>query len=205
MINHNFACGCKEHNHQQESIELRMFYLRWLFSFLFIIISFYFIRPLLVTQLLSRASTYMSLPLPDEAVREYKKVIFFDRNNSAACQFLGYAYQSKKDIVRAKLAYQEAIRLNPKNTAALFNLGMIYFVEKDYSKAINYFNFIIGFGPENQRKVVLNLNSYHHSSLRMLADCYEGLNQKELEKLSLQKLLSFYSNDEKAKDKLGRL
>jgi tetratricopeptide (TPR) repeat protein len=203
--NHNPSCGCKEHDHRQVGAGPGRFCLRWIFCILFIIVSFYFIRPLLVAQLMRRASTYMSSPLREEAIREYKKAIFFDRNNSDAYQFLGYAYQSKKDIARAKLAYQEAIKLNPKNTAALFNLGMIYFIDKNYKEAIGNFNFVVGFGPESQKKVVLNLSSYHHSSLRILADCYEGLNQKTQEKADLQKLLGFYPNDEKAKDKLRQI
>lgn len=203
--NHNSKCGCKEHHHEQDGGWLRNFCLKWVFCVLFIIVSFYFLRPLLVQQLVSRASTYMSYPLYEDAIRQYKKAIFFDRNNSDIHASLAYVYKSKNDIARAKLAYQTAIKLNPKNTAALFDLGMIYLMEKNYKEAAVYFASIVELGPEDRRRVILNLVSYHHSALRMLAVCHEKLNKKVEEKMSLQKLLHFYPDDKNAKEKLREI
>ena len=203
--NHNTPCECEEHRHLQDSGRQRSFYLKWLFSILFVFVSFYILKPFLVKQLVNRGATYMSYSMYDEAIRQYKKAIFFDKENSDIHTFLAYAYRSKNDIVQAKLAYQKAIKLNPKNKLALLDLGIMYFKEKNYKVAIEYFNSIIELGPEDQKEIAFNLISFHRSALSMLAACHKSLNHIVEEKMTLQKLLRFYPDDQDAKKRLSEL
>jgi tetratricopeptide (TPR) repeat protein len=147
----------------------------------------------------------MSYAMYDEAIRQYKKAIFFDKENSEIHTFLACTYRSKDDTVQAKLAYQKAIKLNPKNKLALFDLGIMYFKEKNYKAAIEYCNSIIELGPEDQKEIAFNLISYHRSALYMLAVCHKSLNHIVEEKMALQKLLRFYPDDQDAKKKLSEL
>ncbi len=203
--NHNTPCECKEQHHLQDSKWQRNFYWKWLFSILFVFVSFYFLKPFLVKQLVNRASAYMSYSLYDEAIRQYKKAIFFDKENSEIHTSLAYAYRNKDDTVQAKLAYQKAIKLNPKNKLALLDLGMMYYMEKNYKVAIEYFNSIIELGPDDQKEIALNLISFHRSALRMLAVCHKKLNNIVEAKMALQKLLRFYPDDQDAKKRLSEL
>lgn len=203
--NHNTQCECEEHHHLQDSGRQRSFYWKWLFSILFVFVSFYILKPFLVKQLINRGSTYMSYSMYDEAIRQYKKAIFFDRENSDIHTFLAFAYRSKNDTVQAKLAYEKAIQLNPKNKIALLDLGMMHFMEENYKAAIGYFNSIIELGPEDQKETAFNLISYHHSALSMLAVCHKKLNHMVEEKIALQKLLRFYPDDQDAKKRLSEL
>jgi Tfp pilus assembly protein PilF len=193
--NHNVQCECKEH-HQQDSGQQRSFYRKWLFSALFVFVSLYVLKPFLVAQLVNRASTYISYSLYDEAIRQYKKALFFDKKNSDIYASLAYAYQSKNDTAKAKPLYQKAIELNPNNAIALLDFGMLYFKENNYKAATGYFNSVIELGPEV---------SCHYYALCALVMCYEKLNYKAEEKMALQKLLCFYPNNENAKNKLKEI
>jgi tetratricopeptide (TPR) repeat protein len=141
----------------------------------------------------------------DEAIRQYKKAVFFDKKNSNIYAFLADAYRNKNDTVQAKLMYQKAIKLNPKNKLALLDLGIMYYLEENYKAAIEYCNSIIELGPEDQKEIAFNLISFHRSALSMLAACYKSLNHIVEEKMALQKLLRFYPDDQDAKKRLSEL
>jgi tetratricopeptide (TPR) repeat protein len=202
---HNINCGCKEHRRGHDKSHLRDFCSRSVFCFLFVAVSIYLLRPLLVQQLMMRASTYVSYPLYEDAIRQYKKALFFGGDKSGIHVSLAYLYRSKYDIAQAKAEYFRALRLDHQNASVLFDLGMIYFMEKRYREAIGYFDSVIGLGPEYQHNAALNHISYHNSSLRMLAVCYEELDRKVEEKRVLHELLRFYPGDKTAQEKLGQI
>ncbi|MFA5090819.1 MAG: tetratricopeptide repeat protein [Candidatus Omnitrophota bacterium] len=192
----NHTCGCTE-KHWDNANKACEILPRWLFCILFILCSFYLFKPVIVRQLTNRAVTYISYPLYDEAVREYKKAIFLDKSNSSLYTGIAYVYRSKNDIEKAQETYHEAIRLDPGNKAAIFELGMLYFKEANFLEAAKYFNIISDLGEDDKKQTALGIVSYHHSALRMLVECYSGLNQKEKEQTALQKLFSLYPKDRK--------
>jgi len=193
---HNHSCGCTE-KHGNNANKAGEILPRWLFCILFILCSFYLFRPVIVRQLTNRAVTYISYPLYDEAIREYKKAICLDKSNSSLYAGIAYVYRSKNDIEKAQGAYREAIRLDPGNKAAIFELGMLYFKERNFSEAAKYFHIISDLGADDKKQTALGIVSYHHSALRMLVECYVALKQKDKEQAALQRLFSLYPKDRK--------
>ena len=150
--------------------------LRWALSLTFIVLSFIIMRPFIVKQLVSRASSYMTCELFNDAIRSYKKVVFIDKGNVKAWNMLGYGYKSNGDLGKSIYAFRQAIKADPKDKNANFSLGVILASEKKYKEAVPYFEQIIAFGPDENGQAV-DIVSYHKSSLRLLANCYEALKE----------------------------
>ena len=118
----------------------------------------------------------MTCELFNDAVRSYKKAVFIDKGNVRAWNMLGYSYKSNGDLGKSTYAYQEALKADPKDKNANFSLGVILVSEKKYKEAVPYFEQIIAFGPDKNGQTI-DIVSYHKSSLRLLANCYEALNE----------------------------
>ncbi len=184
-------CSCSHsHNHDNR---LRLV-LRWPLSLTFIALSFMIMRPFIVKQLLSRASSYMACELFNDAIRSYEKGVFIDKKNVRAWDMLGYAYKSNGDLGKSIRAYQQAIKTDPENKNANFSLGVILASEKKYKEAIPYFEQIIASGPDKQGQVI-DIVSYHKPSLRLLANCYEALNKFDKKDRALKELRKYYPED----------
>ena len=108
-------CSCSNsHNHDKRSGLI----LRWLFSFAFIALSLIAMRPFIVKQLVSRASSYMTCELFNDAIRSYEKAVFIDKKNVKAWDMLGYAYKSNGNLEKSIYAYHQAIKADPKDKSA---------------------------------------------------------------------------------------
>ena len=168
--------------------------LRWSVSLIFIVLSFIIMRPFIVKQLLSRASSYMTCELFNDAIRSYEKAVFIDKNNVMAWDMLGYGYKSNGDLGKSMSAYRQAIKADPKDKSANFSLGVILASEKKYKEAVPYFEQIISSRPDEQGMVV-DIVSYHKSSLRLLVTCYNALKELNKKNKALEELRRYYPED----------
>ena len=168
--------------------------LRWSLSLTFIALSFIVMRPFIVKQLLSRASSYMTCELFNDAIRSYEKAVFIDKKNVRAWNMLGYGYKSNGDLEKSIHAYRQAIKADPKDKSASFSLGVILVSEKKYKEAVPYFEQIIAFGSDEKVNVI-DIVSYHKSSLKLLASCYEALKEFNKRDSALEELRRYYSED----------
>jgi tetratricopeptide (TPR) repeat protein len=165
--------------------------LRWTLSITFITLSFIIMRPFIVKQLVSRASSYMSCELFSDAIRSYKKAVFIDKRNVMAWDMLGYGYKSNGNLAKSIYAYQEALKVNLKDKNANFSLGVILVSEKKYKEAIPYLEQIRALGPQ-ERGLEIDIVSYHKSSLKLLASCYEALKEFNKRDSALEDLRRYY-------------
>ena len=76
---------------------------------------------------------------PQEAVREFEKVLRLDPGFILAYYDLGAAYANLGMIEKSMEQYSKAIELNPKFPEALSNLGGYYFRQGDVKKAVSLF------------------------------------------------------------------
>ena len=182
------SCNCSHsHGHDKQAGSV----LRWSLTLTFIGLSFIVMRPFIVKQLLSRASSYMTCELFNDAVRSYKKAVFIDKRNVSAWDMLGYGYKSNGDLEKSIYAYQEALKADPKDKNANFSLGVILASEKKYKEAIPYLEQIRAFGPQ-ERGLEIDIVSYHKSSLKLLASCYEALKEFNKRDSALEDLRRYY-------------
>ena len=187
MEKHDY-CSC---SHLDDHNRRSRLALRWTLSLTFIALSFILMRPFIVKQLLSRASSYMTCELFSDAIRSYKKAVFIDKRNVMAWDMLGYGYKSNGDLEKSIYAYQEALKTDPKDKNANFSLGVILASEKKYKEAIPYLEQIRAFGPR-ERGLELDIVSYHKSSLKLLASCYEALKEFNKRDSALEDLRRYY-------------
>ncbi len=184
-------CSCKQtHNHDKRTGPA----LKWLFSLIFIALSFIIMKPFIVKQLLSRASSYMTCELFNDAIRSYKKAVFIDKRNVMAWGMLGYSYKINGDLKNCLYSYRQALKADPKDKNANFSIGVILASEKEYKEAIPYFEQIRAFGPE-ERGLAIDIVSYHKSSLKLLMNCYEALKEFKKKDAVLEELRRYYPRD----------
>jgi len=185
------SCSC---GHLHEHNWWPMLVLRWSLSLAFIALSLIVMRPFIVKQLVSRASSYMTCELFNDAIRSYEKAVFINKENVKAWNMLGYAYKSNGNLEKSIYAYHQAIKTDPEDKSANFSLGVILASEKKYKEAVLYFEQIIAFGPDEKGQTI-DIVSYHKSSLRLLVNCYEALNEFDKEDRALKELQKYYSQD----------
>ncbi|MDD5109313.1 MAG: tetratricopeptide repeat protein [Candidatus Omnitrophica bacterium] len=184
-------CSCSNsYNHDKRP----RLVLRCSLSFAFVALSFIVMRPFIVKQLVFRASSYMACELFNDAIRSYEKAVFIDKKNVKAWDMLGYAYKSNGNLEKSIYAYHQAIKADPKDKSANFSLGVILASESKCKEAVAYFERIIAFGPDENGQTI-DIVSYHKSSLRLLAECYEALNEFDKNDKVLKELQKYYPQD----------
>jgi tetratricopeptide (TPR) repeat protein len=129
--------------------------------------------------LIKRADAYYSFGFYDDAIRQYKKAVLLNRADSDAWISLGNSFKAKKEVNKAIAAFREAVKVSPEDKAANFNLGMALAMSRDYNSAIVYFEKVRSFGAESKEQRLFDGFSYYRSSLKMLAICFEKLQQFE--------------------------
>ena len=192
-------CTCC-HSHEGEASISPVKKLR--FSIIFIVLALFASKPFLYSQVFKRGCAYLACPLYDDAIRQYKKALFLNRQSDDAWDWLGYAYKSKGDVQKAIECYEEAIKVNPDNIKAHFGLGMIYLINKNFDTAAGHFRYIIAMGKEKNTGSPLDFISYHRSSCDMLIACYEKMGKKDQMFRAAKMTVKLYPDDKKAKDKL---
>ena len=82
------------------------------------------------------------------AIREFKKAIVIDPDNSTAHDFLGNAYRKSGRFREAVGEYRASIRLNPDNAPAHNNLGVVYAEQGMMSNAFHEFQTALRIDPD---------------------------------------------------------
>jgi tetratricopeptide (TPR) repeat protein len=174
MEHNHTSCCCDHHSKDQTGITKK-----WLFSLGFVLVLTLLIKPFIADQLIKRADAYYVSGFYDDAIRQYKKVILLSKADSDIWINLGDCFKAKSELGEAIAAFREAVKVSPEDRAANFNLGMALAKSKDYNSAIVYFEKVRSLGAESKEQLLLYGISYYRSSLKMLAICFEKLQQFE--------------------------
>ncbi len=150
-----------------------------LFSIGFVFILILLIKPFMAEQLINRADAYYTFGLYDDAIRQYKKAILLNKVDSDIWIGLGNSFKAKKDIDKAIAAFREAVKAAPEDRATNFYLGMILATNKEYDSAVRHFEKVRNLGAETKEQLIAIGFSYYKSSLRMLAVCFDKLQEPE--------------------------
>jgi tetratricopeptide (TPR) repeat protein len=175
---------------------------RWSLSIVFVMLTIFALKPVIVNQLISRAEAYSSNNQFNNTERECQKAIFLDGDNIRAWNLLGNAYKSRGDITNAVNTYLNAINVNPANKVAHFRVAMIFTLDKDYNRAIPHFELIRILGPESPHALACDSFSYYHASLEMLSLCYEKTGKIDKVNDIVKDLARTYSACQKDEDML---
>jgi len=175
---------------------------RWSLSIVFVMLTIFALKPVIVNQLISRAEAYSSNNQFNNTERECQKAIFLDGDNIRAWNLLGNAYKSRGDITNAVNTYLNAINVNPANKVAHFRVAMIFTLDKDYNRAIPHFELIRILGPESPQALACDSFSYYQASLEMLSLCYEKTGKINKVNDIVKDLARTYPSSQKDKDML---
>jgi len=178
---------------------------RLFISFIFVSISLILFRPFIVNQLVARGDGYFGYGMYKDVLREYKKALILDPNNSKIISWLGYAYKCKGDKDNAIKTYKRAIEIDPKNLMAYHDLGIIYAMDKKFELAKECFLKAVSLPGLHMVDVREKYATYHRRSLEMLSICQEKLGETEDAIATCEKILEDYPQSEIAKERLKRL
>jgi tetratricopeptide (TPR) repeat protein len=178
---------------------------RWSVSLIFVMVALFALKPLIINRLLARAEAYTTYGLYNNAIRECKKAIFLDEDNTPAWNTLGSSYKNQGDLDNAITTYLTAININPTNKIAHFRVAMIFALEQNYNRAIPHFEQVRLFGPESPPVLTSDSFSCYRSSLEMLSLCYERTGRLDKLQNVLEELARTYPDYTKAVDKLQML
>lgn len=98
---------------------------------------------------LNKAATYWNAGKNDEAIKEFRKVLAYDPQNTDAYASLGKIYQSKGNITEAIKYFKTAVQLDRTSVTAHNNLGNAYLQAKQYKNAENEFKTSAKMDPIN--------------------------------------------------------
>jgi tetratricopeptide (TPR) repeat protein len=162
------------------------------YSIILIVLTLFLVRPLMVTQMLSRAEAYSAFGLYDESKRQCNKALLFDGDNSRAWCQLARIHKAEGDLDMALAAYQKAAEADPTNKAAHYELAMLYAQDKCYEQAIPYFEQVRSLGPDNGDRLQQDGFSHHKSALTMLIMCYEKVGDTTKAQFTREEMRVFY-------------
>jgi len=77
---------------------------------------------------------------PDEASRQFQRVLAADPNNAPALQNLGIVALRRDDVKSARAYLDRALALNPRLPLALNTLGVVYARQQDLPRAVEAWN-----------------------------------------------------------------
>jgi tetratricopeptide (TPR) repeat protein len=98
---------------------------------------------------LNKAATYWSANKTDEAIKEFKKVLAFDPQNTDAYASLGKIYQAKGNTNEAIRYFKNAVQIDRTSVTAHNNLGNAYLQVKQYAAAEKEFKISAKMDPIN--------------------------------------------------------
>lgn len=98
---------------------------------------------------LNKAATYWSANKTDEAIKEFKKVLAFDPQNTDAYASLGKIYQAKGNTTEAIKYFKTVVQFDRTSVTAHNNLGNAYLQAKQYTDAEKEFKISAKMDPIN--------------------------------------------------------
>ncbi len=161
-------------------------------SVILIVVLLFLIRPLMVSQLLSRADAYSTCGLYDESKRQCGKVLLIDGGNSTAWYLLGCVHKARKETDQAYAAFNRATQTDPTNVPAQFELGMMYAQDNLHRQAIPCFEEVRTCTSEEARKGSDGAFSHHRAALNMLVFCYEKTGESAKARMTREELRVYY-------------
>ena len=188
------SCNCG-HDHGEAHSLIGKFWGRLIMVLFFIAASFFLLRPFIVRQLLSRASSYMTYELYGDAARIYKKAAVIDRRNSYVWNMLGYSHQAGGNSEEALQAYEMAIGINYNDQVALIGASVILIKQKKYDEAVTYLERVRSLGVGARGLGAVDTLGYRKSALTMLANCYGILRKEDKRNDCLEELRRRYGNE----------
>jgi arylsulfatase A-like enzyme/tetratricopeptide (TPR) repeat protein len=99
-----------------------------------------------------KASVYLQLERPEEAIAECREALKVDENFEAAIFVMARAFQSQKKYDEAISGYNRIIQLNQKDPDPHLNLGEIYYTTRELDKAIPNLEMAISLDPQHSAK-----------------------------------------------------
>lgn len=104
----------------------------------------------------------------------------------------GNSYMTYKSYNDAERMFNKLILIDPNNVNAHLNLGMAYVQQRKYADAVPQFEFLSSFLPRWNKQSIYDYFSYHRFSLKMLATCYQMLDEPEKMNAALKELYRDY-------------
>ena len=162
------------------------------YSVIMIVVALFLIRPLMVSQIISRAEAYSALGMFDESRRECNKALLFDSDNSQAWCQLGHIYKAEGDRDTAVAAYEKAAEIDPSNKSGCYELAILYLQDGRYNDAIGLLEQVRSFGPDKNNRLEHDGFSYHKSALSLLLTCYEKVGNSTKAQFTQEEMRVFY-------------
>ena len=191
-----------EHDHHHEN-EPKTLY-KWLFSIIFIPLCLLLISHYTSNQLSIAGSAYLGYDMYKEAVKQYKKSLFFNKKNIEAGNWLAYCYNQIGDRESAITQYSKVIEIDPSNRKALHSLGLLLGLEGKCQQAIKPLEQLRSLGPITDDSEAQGINFYI-SGLQILATCYERMGEMKKARDMLIEVVKYDTKDKNSKAKLKDL
>lgn len=177
---------------RRSGAEYKEFVARGSCSVILVVLALFLIRPLMVTQILSRAEAYSAFGLFEESKRQCSKALLIDGNNSRAWCQLGHIHKAEGDLDLASAAYQKAAEADPTNRPARYELAMLHVQAGRCDEAIPYLEQLRVLGPDEGERLQQDGFSYHKSALTMLFLCYEKAGDSAKAQFTREEMRVFY-------------
>jgi tetratricopeptide (TPR) repeat protein len=184
---------------------LKEFAAKGCYSVIFIVLALILVRPLMVSQMISRADAYSAFGMYQDCKRECNKALLIDSDNSKAWCRLARIYRTEGDRDMAYAAYLNATQADATNKPAHFELGIMYTHDKLYREAIPYFDQVRKLGQDKPEYLRKGGFHYHRAALDMLAMCYEKAGDIAKAEFTLEEIRVFYPNYAKVDPRLAEL
>jgi tetratricopeptide (TPR) repeat protein len=162
------------------------------YSLIVIVGALLLMRPLIVGQILGRASAYSSVGLLDESRRLCDKALLIDGESSHAWYQLAQTHMARGDREIACGMYQKAVQVDPSHRRAHFELGILHIEDGRYKLAIPYLEQVRRLGPDRPVGVRVAGPTYHQTALEMLVLCHEKEGDPRQLELVLREIRIFY-------------
>lgn len=136
---------------------------------------------------------YIQNGTPHKAELLYRRLLTLNPKEAVYYSNFGRCLYNQKKYEAAANAYEAAVNLDPGRPARYVSLGQIYYEMKDVDKALD--NFLKAF-ERDQRNL---------QYMQLIADLYELRDDRESQKLFLQRMLELDPYNERVKVKLDSL
>lgn len=83
-----------------------------------------------------------------QAIQQLQQAIALRPDSARAYNYLGMAYQQRKEYDQAKASFEKAVSLEPNFAPACNNLGSLYWLNGDYDHAAELFKKAISLAPD---------------------------------------------------------
>lgn len=164
------------------------------YSVILVVVALFLIRPLMVSQVLSRAEAYSAFGLFEESKRQCNKALLIDGNNSRAWCQLGHIHKAQGDPNMAQTAYQQAIEADPDNKVAHYELAVLHLHNGRHAEALRHLEQVRAAGPDQGQRLPREGFSYHKMALSLLITCYEAVGDPAKAQFTREELRIFYPN-----------